>query len=105
MSVEAFNNFVADQRRRWIDGDEVPPPLPASIEEVDPRWRTPEWEIVFYLSTKKRPPYYTTYLDEGYKEHRFTIHYPNLSKFEYTHLAPGKVDVKTVTPCQRNHPF
>jgi hypothetical protein len=38
----AWYEFVADQQRRWIDGDEVPPPLPERIEDFDPRMRTPE---------------------------------------------------------------
>lgn len=48
-SVKAFNNFVNDQKRRWIDGSEVPPPLPTSIEEVDPRLVTPELEFALFL--------------------------------------------------------
>jgi hypothetical protein len=38
----AWKEFVNDQRRRWIDGDEIPPPLPERIEDFDPRMRTPE---------------------------------------------------------------
>ena len=48
-SVKAFNDFVNDQKRRWLDGNEVPPPLPTSIEEVDPRLVTPELEIALFL--------------------------------------------------------
>lgn len=38
----AYAEFFADQQRRWIDGDETPPPLPLNIEEVDSELRTPE---------------------------------------------------------------
>lgn len=43
-SVEAMDYFFDDQRRRWIDGNEIPPPLPTSIAEIDPRLYTPELE-------------------------------------------------------------
>ena len=43
-SGEALDEFYASQRRRWIDGDEVPPPLPKRIEEFDSRLVTPELE-------------------------------------------------------------
>jgi hypothetical protein len=43
-SLKAFASFCDDRRRRWIDGNEQPPPMPLSIDEVDPRLRTPELE-------------------------------------------------------------
>lgn len=41
-SKQAYLEFVTSQVERWIDGDEIPPPLPATIDEVDPNMRTPE---------------------------------------------------------------
>lgn len=41
---EQWQEFMADQHRRWIDGNEQPPPMPQTIEELDPRLRTPEIE-------------------------------------------------------------
>ncbi|MEH2151040.1 hypothetical protein [Nostoc sp.] len=42
-SAKAYREFYNNQRDRWIEGDEVPPPI-NSIEDVDPRLRTPELE-------------------------------------------------------------
>jgi hypothetical protein len=36
--------FMSDQQQRWIDGNELPPPMPQTIDELDPRLRTPEIE-------------------------------------------------------------
>jgi hypothetical protein len=41
---EQWQEFMTDQQRRWIDGNEQPPPMPQTIEELDPRLRTPEIE-------------------------------------------------------------
>jgi hypothetical protein len=40
---KAYREFYNSQHQRWIEGDEVPPPI-NSIEDVDPRLRTPELE-------------------------------------------------------------
>jgi hypothetical protein len=42
-SAKAWRDFYNSQHSRWIDGDEVPPPI-NTIEDVDPRFRTPELE-------------------------------------------------------------
>ena len=42
-SARAWREFYNSQHERWIEGDEVPPPV-NSIEDVDPRLRTPELE-------------------------------------------------------------
>ncbi|WP_414546088.1 hypothetical protein [Nostoc sp. CCY0012] len=47
-SVRAWREFYNSQHDRWIDGDEVPPPI-NSIEDVDPRLRTPELEKAFEM--------------------------------------------------------
>ena len=44
----AWANFYNSQHERWIEGDEVPPPV-NSIEDVDPRLRTPELEQAFKM--------------------------------------------------------
>ena len=41
---DQWQEFMTDQQRRWIDGNEQPPPMPQTIEELDPRLRTPELE-------------------------------------------------------------
>lgn len=41
---QAMQDFMQDQIERWIDGDEVPPPLPVSIDEVPEDLRSPELE-------------------------------------------------------------
>lgn len=41
---EQWQEFMGDQERRWIDGNEQPPPMPQTLDEVDPRLRTPEIE-------------------------------------------------------------
>jgi len=38
----AYRDFHADQVNRWINGNEIPPPLPSAIDEVDPQLLTPE---------------------------------------------------------------
>lgn len=38
----ALRLFINDQIARWIEGDEVPPPLPTSIDEVPEDLRSPE---------------------------------------------------------------
>lgn len=45
-----------------------------------------ELYFIFYLSTKKKPPYNKTYFSDREKLHQFTIHYPDLRKFEYANL-------------------
>lgn len=40
-SAEAWVEFYNDQHERWIEGEETPPPI-NSLEDVDPRLRTPE---------------------------------------------------------------
>ncbi|MEH2123090.1 hypothetical protein [Nostoc sp.] len=42
-SARAWLEFYNSQHERWIEGDEVPPPI-NSIDDVDPRLRTPELE-------------------------------------------------------------
>ncbi len=42
--------------------------------------------LVFYLSTRKKPPYYKKLLNQEYREHYFTIHYPDISKLSYANL-------------------
>lgn len=45
---QAYREFVDSQIERWIDGDEIPPPLPATIDEVDPNLLTPELAAVIH---------------------------------------------------------
>jgi hypothetical protein len=47
-SKKAWANFYNSQHERWIEGDEVPPPI-NSIEDVDPRLRTRELERAFKM--------------------------------------------------------
>ena len=47
-SARAWREFYNRQHERWIEGDEVPPPI-NSIEDVDPRLRTPELERAFKM--------------------------------------------------------
>ncbi|MEH2258308.1 hypothetical protein [Nostoc sp.] len=42
-SARAYREFYNSQHKRWIEGNEQPPPI-NSIEDVDPRFRTPEVE-------------------------------------------------------------
>ncbi|MDZ7992045.1 MAG: hypothetical protein RM022_014830 [Nostoc sp. EfeVER01] len=44
----AWANFYNSQHERWIEGEEVPPAI-NSIEDVDPRLRTPELERAFKM--------------------------------------------------------
>ncbi|MEH1807547.1 hypothetical protein [Nostoc sp.] len=48
-SARAYQEFYNSQHERWIEGDEVPPPI-NTIEDVDPRLRTPELEQHFKMS-------------------------------------------------------
>ncbi|MEH2415396.1 hypothetical protein [Nostoc sp.] len=48
-SARAYQEFYNSQHERWIQGDEVPPPI-NTIEDVDPRLRTPELEQHFKMS-------------------------------------------------------
>ena len=50
--------------------------------------------LIFYLSTRKKPPYYKKFLDMDYREHYFTIHHPDRSKLTYTAIreALGSVN-------------
>jgi hypothetical protein len=43
-SQEQIADFMQDQRDRWIDGNEQPPPIPKQFQDFDPRIRTPELE-------------------------------------------------------------
>ncbi|ALF51856.1 hypothetical protein ACX27_01750 [Nostoc piscinale CENA21] len=43
---KAWDDFADDQYERWIYGDEEPPAI-NSIEDIDPRLRTPELEQAF----------------------------------------------------------
>jgi hypothetical protein len=47
-SARAWREFYNSQHDRWIEGDEVPPPI-NSIDDVDPRLRTPELEQAFKM--------------------------------------------------------
>ncbi|MBN3885623.1 MAG: hypothetical protein V7K64_02450 [Nostoc sp.] len=47
-SARAYREFYNSQHERWIEGEEVPPPI-NSIEDVDPRLRTPELERAFKM--------------------------------------------------------
>ncbi|WGV23358.1 hypothetical protein [Halotia branconii] len=42
-SARAWREFYNSQHDRWIEGDEQPPPI-NSIDDIDPRLRTPELE-------------------------------------------------------------
>lgn len=41
---EAFSRFLNSQIERWVEGDEIPPPMPTNIDDIDPNLRTPELE-------------------------------------------------------------
>lgn len=41
-SRRTLATFHSNQTARWIEGDESPPPLPSSINEVEPHLRSPE---------------------------------------------------------------
>ena len=43
-TVEQIEEFMQDQRERWIDGNEQPPPMPKEYQDFDPRIQTPELE-------------------------------------------------------------
>lgn len=43
-ALQAFRAFYQDQLVRWVEGDEVPPPLPESIDEVPEELRSPGLE-------------------------------------------------------------
>ena len=43
-TVEQIEEFMQDQRKRWIDGNEQPPPIPKEYQDFDPRIQTPELE-------------------------------------------------------------
>ncbi|HYX18779.1 MAG TPA: hypothetical protein VE944_31305 [Nostoc sp.] len=45
---KAWANFYNSQHERWIEGNEQPPPI-NSIDDVDPRLRTPELEQAFKM--------------------------------------------------------
>lgn len=45
-SLKVLKAFNQDQIERWIKGDEVPPPLPESIEDVPEDMRSPSLEQV-----------------------------------------------------------
>ncbi|MBW4673449.1 MAG: hypothetical protein KME52_05340 [Desmonostoc geniculatum HA4340-LM1] len=47
-SAKAYREFYNSQYSRWIEGNEVPPPI-NSIDDVDPRLRTPELERLFKM--------------------------------------------------------
>ncbi|MCC5640489.1 hypothetical protein LC593_32610, partial [Nostoc sp. CHAB 5844] len=47
-SAKAWREFYNSQHDRWIEGDEVPPPI-NSLEDIDPRLRTPELEERFKM--------------------------------------------------------
>ncbi|MEH2197411.1 hypothetical protein [Nostoc sp.] len=47
-SARAWREFYNSQHDRWIEGNEPPPPI-NSIEDVDPRLRTPELEQHFKM--------------------------------------------------------
>lgn len=40
-AAQAMQDFLEDQLERWVNGDEIPPPLPESIDEVPEELRTP----------------------------------------------------------------
>lgn len=43
-SHEQIAEFLQDQRDRWIEGNEVPPPMPKEFQDFDPRLQSPELE-------------------------------------------------------------
>jgi hypothetical protein len=45
---KAWQDFYNSQHERWIQGNEQPPPV-NTIEDVDPRLRTPELERAFKM--------------------------------------------------------
>lgn len=52
-SENAFIEFYNDQHRRWIEGNEEPPPI-ETIEDVDPRLQTPELEAALQRNQVNR---------------------------------------------------
>jgi hypothetical protein len=52
-SESAFMEFYNDQHQRWIEGNEEPPPV-ETIEDVDPRLRTPELEAAMLQNQVNR---------------------------------------------------
>lgn len=58
---KAWDNFADDQYERWIYGDEEPPAI-NSIEDIDPRLRTPELEQAFqHLQFEKKLSNYSVF--------------------------------------------
>lgn len=43
-SHEQIIEFMQDQRDKWIDGNEQPPPMPKEFQDFDPRIQTPKLE-------------------------------------------------------------
>lgn len=43
-SHEQIAEFMQDQRDRWVNGNEQPPPMPKEFQDFDPRIQTPELE-------------------------------------------------------------
>ena len=41
---EQLVRFMQEQRERWVDGNEQPPPMPKQYKDFDPRLQTPELE-------------------------------------------------------------
>lgn len=54
-NAEAMNSFFDDQRRRWIDGNEQPPPIPDWLAEVDPRFYVFELERAIEFNLNEEP--------------------------------------------------
>lgn len=49
ISETELRNFYLDQHNRWIEGTEVPPPMPNRIEDFDPRLHTEELIIAIEI--------------------------------------------------------
>ncbi len=46
---EAYEAFYQQQYRDWIDGDRIPEPYPENYEEIDKRFKSPEFEKAFKM--------------------------------------------------------
>lgn len=42
--------------------------------------------LIFYLTTRERPPFYRNDLNPEFREHKFTIHYPKKSALSYENV-------------------
>ncbi|BAY86007.1 hypothetical protein NIES267_55130 [Calothrix parasitica NIES-267] len=86
-TLEQIEEFMQDQRNRWIDGNEQPQPMPKEYQDFDPRIQTPELED--FLEKEAIEQHYANYSVLDVLTGKATVDFLNKQNPDYQYELVG----------------